>query len=59
MMNPRKSGQFIALKHEFKCDLNVYLSNLLQSPIRSLADAIAYNEAHKDLVIVYFIRSCH
>ncbi|KAF9617377.1 hypothetical protein IFM89_036298 [Coptis chinensis] len=38
----------LALKYEFKRDLGVYLSNLLKSPIKSLADAIAFNIANPD-----------
>ncbi|XP_077231068.1 putative amidase At4g34880 isoform X2 [Tasmannia lanceolata] len=44
VMNPEESGEQLALKYEFKRDLNVYLSNLLESLIRSLTAAIAFNE---------------
>ncbi|XXG40309.1 hypothetical protein AAC387_Pa01g1058 [Persea americana] len=48
IMNPEESGEMLAFKYEFKRDLNVYLSNLLESPIKSLADAITFNENHAD-----------
>jgi len=31
---------------EFKLSINAYLSDLLYSPVRSLAQVIAFNEAH-------------
>nr|BAK03573.1 predicted protein [Hordeum vulgare subsp. vulgare] len=40
------NGQMVALPAEFKLSLNSYLSNLLHSPVRSLADIIAFNNAH-------------
>ncbi|XP_043718314.1 probable amidase At4g34880 isoform X1 [Telopea speciosissima] len=43
---PDKSGESVAFKHEIKRDLNAYFSNLLESPVRSLADVIAYNKEH-------------
>ncbi|KAF8410437.1 hypothetical protein HHK36_002966 [Tetracentron sinense] len=43
------SEEVLALKYEFKRDLSIYLSNLLKSEIRSLADAISFNEANPDL----------
>lgn len=36
----------IALLAEFKISLNAYLSDLLQSPVRSLLDVIAFNNNH-------------
>ncbi|KAG7545041.1 Amidase signature domain [Arabidopsis suecica] len=38
------SGEEIALLAEFKMSLNAYLKGLVKSPVRSLADVIAYNE---------------
>ncbi|XP_010268669.1 PREDICTED: putative amidase C869.01 [Nelumbo nucifera] len=38
------SGELIALYAEFKQSLNAYLKELVASPIRSLADAIAFNQ---------------
>jgi amidase len=36
----------IAMQAEFKLSLNAYLADLLSSPVRSLADVIAFNKAH-------------
>jgi hypothetical protein len=41
-----KSGLLTALPAEFKFNLNNYLSNLSYSPSRSLAEIIAFNNAH-------------
>ncbi|XP_043717867.1 probable amidase At4g34880 [Telopea speciosissima] len=46
IMNVYESGELVALQHEIKRDLNAYFSNLLKSPVRSLADVIAYNKEH-------------
>ncbi|GAC1360533.1 MAG: amidase [Ktedonobacteraceae bacterium] len=42
------------LLYEFKADLNAYLSSLTTSPVRSLADIIAFNEAHAEQELPYF-----
>jgi len=34
------------LLYDFKHDLNIYLSELLESPVHTLADIIAFNELH-------------
>ncbi|MED6186531.1 hypothetical protein PIB30_118837 [Stylosanthes scabra] len=39
----------IALKIEFKQALNAYLQDLVDSPVRSLADVIAFNKKHLKL----------
>ncbi|MED6157630.1 hypothetical protein PIB30_119135 [Stylosanthes scabra] len=39
----------IALKIEFKQALNAYLQDLVDSPVRSLADVIAFNKEHSKL----------
>lgn len=36
----------IAMQAEFKLSLNAYLADLLYSPVRSLAQVIAFNNAH-------------
>ncbi|XP_068640498.1 probable amidase At4g34880 [Aristolochia californica] len=46
IMNPSASGEITALLAEFKLYLNVYLSELVRSPVRSLADIIAFNKNH-------------
>ncbi|KAK9941641.1 hypothetical protein M0R45_007343 [Rubus argutus] len=43
------SGEDIALSVEFKISLNAYLKELVASPVRSLADVIAFNNKHKKL----------
>ncbi|TVU39298.1 hypothetical protein EJB05_12711, partial [Eragrostis curvula] len=40
------SQETVAMNAEFKISLNAYLSDLLYSPVRSLADVIAFNNAH-------------
>lgn len=40
------SNENIALQAEFKLSLNAYLSDLLYSPVHSLADVVAFNNAH-------------
>jgi amidase len=43
------------LYHEFKADLNAYLASLgPQTPIKSLAELIDYNEKHADLELSLF-----
>ena len=42
-------GEFEVLLYEFKADLNKYLAWLgPASPVHSLKDVIAFNDAHKD-----------
>ncbi|BFG42277.1 hypothetical protein CerSpe_285500 [Prunus speciosa] len=43
------SSESIALSAEFKIYLNTYLENLVASPVRSLADAIAFNNKNSKL----------
>ncbi|MCL7047149.1 hypothetical protein MKW94_001608 [Papaver nudicaule] len=49
ILNPMQSGELTALVAEFKQSLNVYLKELITSPVRSLADVIAFNEQHPHL----------
>jgi len=42
------------LLYEFKADLNVYLTGLIDSPVRSLADIIAFNNSHAEQELPYF-----
>jgi amidase len=47
--------EYQVLLYEFKADLDKYLASLGQSaPVKSLADAIAFNEAHRDREMPYF-----
>jgi amidase len=50
-----QESEFEVLLHEFKADLNAYLAALgPRAPVHSLAEAIAFNEAHKDREMPYF-----
>jgi amidase len=42
------------LEYEFKADLNAYLAARPELPVRTLADIIAFNEAHADEEMPYF-----
>lgn len=44
----------IVLLFEFKADLNAYLAELVDSPVRTLADIIAFNNAHAEEELKYF-----
>ncbi len=47
--------EFTVLLYEFKADLNTYLAGLgAANPMKTLADLIAYNDAHKDTELTYF-----
>ena len=47
-------SEYTVLLYEFKADLNAYLAELIDSPVRSLADVIAFNEAHAEQELLYF-----
>jgi amidase len=46
--------EFLALRHEFKDDLNAYLRSVDGSHPKSLAELIEFNSAHADRVLVHF-----
>ncbi len=47
--------EYEVLLYEFKADLDRYLAELGErAPVKSLAEAIAFNDAHKDTVLPYF-----
>jgi amidase len=48
--NPARSGELMAMLAEFKVTLNDYLKELISSPVRSLADIIAFNQNNPELV---------
>lgn len=50
ILNPYECGEFTALLAEFKLNINEYLKELTSSPVRSLADIIAFNENNSVLV---------
>jgi len=45
----------IAMNFEFKLSLNAYLKDLVASPVRSLADVIAFNKKNPKLVSINVI----
>ena len=47
-------GEMTVLLHEFKADLNRYLSGLASSKVRSLKEVIAFNEKHRGKELKYF-----
>ncbi|KAF3949663.1 hypothetical protein CMV_024495, partial [Castanea mollissima] len=49
ILNVTLSGEATALLAEFKLSLNAYLKDLLVSPVRSLADVIAFDNKFSDL----------
>ncbi|XLS84351.1 hypothetical protein HN51_034517 [Arachis hypogaea] len=49
ILNVTKSGEAVALASEFKLSFNSYLKNLVVSPVRSLADVIAFNQKNAAL----------
>jgi amidase len=53
--NEPRDTEFEVLLYEFKADLNAYLEGLGSSaPAKSLAELIAFNEAHRDEEMPYF-----
>ncbi len=53
--NESRDTEFEVLLYEFKADLNAYLEGLGPSaPAKSLAELIAFNEAHRDEEMPYF-----
>lgn len=50
ILNATASGEAVALLAEFKQSLNAYLKELVASPVRSLGDIIAFDNADPDLV---------
>jgi amidase len=48
------NSELTVLLFEFKADLNTYLAELVSSPVRTLADIIAFNDAHADEELKYF-----
>lgn len=47
-------AELTVLLHEFKADLDRYLSGLASSPVHSLKEVIAFNEAHSQEELKYF-----
>ncbi|XP_002528274.2 probable amidase At4g34880 [Ricinus communis] len=49
IVNSNESGEFFALVAEFKPAINIYLKQLVKSPVHSLRDLIAFNEKFSNL----------
>jgi len=47
-------SEMTVLKYEFKADLNAYLAELSNAEVQTLADIIAFNEAHASEELKYF-----
>lgn len=52
ILDPIKSGEAIAILAEFKVNINEWLKELRKSPVRSLADIIAFNSENTVLVSI-------
>ncbi|KAF9615915.1 hypothetical protein IFM89_027154, partial [Coptis chinensis] len=51
ILNSTVSGEALALVIEFKLYINAYLEERITSPMRSLANIIAFNDKFSDLVV--------
>lgn len=49
ILDPYRSGEVVAMLAEFKLAITDYLKELITSPVRSLADVIAFNMDNPDL----------
>ena len=47
-------SELTVLLYEFKADLNKYLGELVSTPVRTLEEIIAFNNAHADEELPYF-----
>ena len=54
ILSSKRSGELTAMLAEFKLSFNDYLKDLISSPVRSLADIIAFNQNNPDLVSSLF-----
>lgn len=55
ILSPKRSGELTVMLADFKLLLNDYLKELVSSPVRSLADVIAFNNNHTQLVRTFSI----
>lgn len=53
ILNPGHSGELTVMVADFKTSINAYLKELIDSPMRSLSDIIAFNENNPELVSTY------
>ncbi|KAK4491439.1 hypothetical protein RD792_002189 [Penstemon davidsonii] len=49
ILEPNHSGEISVMMADFKTSVNVYLKELLDSPVLSLKDVIAFNESNAEL----------
>ncbi|GAB4853204.1 hypothetical protein Ancab_017391 [Ancistrocladus abbreviatus] len=49
VLNLHRSGEMTAMLADFKLSINEYLKELVSSPVRSLAEVIAFNEKNAEL----------
>ncbi|KAL3843383.1 hypothetical protein ACJIZ3_000786 [Penstemon smallii] len=49
ILEPNHSGEISVIMADFKTSINIYLKELLDSPVRSLKDVIAFNECNAEL----------
>ncbi|KAG8368139.1 hypothetical protein BUALT_Bualt15G0014000 [Buddleja alternifolia] len=49
ILDPNHSGEASIMMVDFKTSINVYLKELVHSPVHSLADIIAFNESNVEL----------
>jgi amidase len=47
-------SEMTVLLYEFKADIEQYLADLVESPVRTLADLVAFNTAHANEEMPYF-----
>ena len=57
ILDYKASGEETALLAEFKISLNAYLKELVSSPVRTMADVVAFNNKNPELVSLqaYFL----
>lgn len=53
------NDEMTAMLGEFKLAINAYLKELVTSPVRSLAEVIAFNNKFSDLVSIFHHLSMH
>lgn len=57
ILDYKLSGEETALLSEFKISLDAYLNNLVASPVRTMADVIAFNNKNPELVTIQLIQA--
>ncbi|XP_065629798.1 probable amidase At4g34880 [Quercus suber] len=59
ILDYKASGEETALLAEFKISLNAYLKELVSSPVRTMADVIAFNNKNPELEMINEIDQDH